>query len=336
MADTLKVLDLFSGIGGFSLGLERTGGFETIAFCEVDPYARRVIEKHWPDVPVFGDVRNLTAEVLSDTENMRRTSIQRQQSDGALSVDGDVADPEILTERAGLCESEPTEQRRRRSGNGHCAIDVSTAGFPCQPISVAGKRQGPEDERWLWPELARVIGEVRPVYAILENVTALCSGDHGRWFGTVLGDLAEIGYDCEWHCIQAADLGAPHIRDRVWIIAYPGGERRQQVLSSAHGNESPDERRASAQMHQSGGNGERESVADAASQSRQSQRRRQGQSGDTTSQSTSCGWWQSEPDVGRVADGVPARVDRLRCLGNAIVPQMAELIGRAILESRQA
>ena len=174
MNGKLRVLDLFSGIGGFSLGLERTGGFETVAFCEIEDYPRRVLKKHWPGVPIYEDVRDITADQL--------------RADGI-------------------------------------AADVITGGFPCQDISTAGRQAGITAERsGLWSELCRIIGEVRPRYAIVENVSNLLSGpgeQRGGWFGVVLADLAEVGFDAEWHCIPASAVGAPHIRDRVWIIAYP-------------------------------------------------------------------------------------------------------------------
>ncbi|WP_085905877.1 DNA cytosine methyltransferase [Kiloniella majae] len=183
----LKVLDLFSGIGGFSLGLERTGGFKTVAFCEIEEYPRKVLAKHWPNVPIYKDVRNVNAK--------------------QLLADGVTA-------------------------------DVVTGGFPCQDLSTAGKQAGIEAERsGLWSELCRVIGDVRPKYAIVENVANLLSGpseQRGGWFGRVLGDLASIGYDAEWHCIPAAAVGAPHRRDRAWIIAYPKSKRCSQAGELQH------------------------------------------------------------------------------------------------------
>ena len=184
----LRVLDLFSGIGGFSLGLERTGGFETVAFCEIEEFPRRVLAKHWPEVPCYEDVTKLTGDIL---------------------------------ERDGI------------------AVDVITGGFPCQDISTAGKQagMGAETRSGLWSEIVRLIGELRPRYVIVENVANLLSGPsekRGGWFGRVLGDLAECGYDAEWENIPAASVGAPHRRERVWIVAYPtqlqrdaGGEYRK-------------------------------------------------------------------------------------------------------------
>jgi len=164
----MNVLDLFSGIGGFSLGLERAG-MRTVAFCESDPYCRAVIAKHWPNVPIYDDVRTLTGERLR-------------------------AD--------------------------RIAVDVICGGFPCQDISVAGKGAGIVGERsGLWSEFARIIGEVRPQYVIVENVAVLL----GRGIERVLGNLAALGFDAEWHCIPASAVGAPHRRDRVWIVAHAIG-----------------------------------------------------------------------------------------------------------------
>ncbi len=267
----LLVLDLFAGIGGFSLGLERTGGFATVAFCEIEPYCQQVLRKHWPNVPIYEDVREVTAE--------------RLEADGI-------------------------------------ECDVITGGFPCQDISVAGKGAGIEGSRSsLWSELARIIGEVRPAYAILENVSALL----GRGLDRVAGDLAEIGYDCEWHCIPASAIGAPHIRDRVWIIARPQHTDTTSGILSA-------EQKCKHQGAEDNG-AICQDVADTNSKGLEkrfltkNRFRDLRQEGETFAQGS---WWAVEPDVGRVAHGIPARVDRLRGLGNAIVPQVAEVIFRAI------
>ena len=170
----MRVLDLFSGIGGFSLGLERAG-MRTVAFCESDPFCRRVLAEHWPAIPIYDDVRTLTAE--------------------RLRADGIVA-------------------------------DIICGGFPCQDISEAGKRVGITGERsQLWAEYARIIGDVRPRFVIVENVADLCI----RGLGIVLGDLATLGYDAEWYCIPAAAVGADHWRDRIWIVSYPDSTRAEPL-----------------------------------------------------------------------------------------------------------
>jgi len=279
----LKVLDLFSGIGGFSLGLERAG-METVAFCEIEEYPVKVLNKHWPNVPVYEDVRNVTKE--------------RLEADGIR--------PNIIC-----------------------------GGFPCQDISIAGNQAGIYDgERSsLWGELCRIIGEIRPNYAIVENVTALISGDKGRWFQRVLRDLAEIGYDCEWHCISASELGAHHHRDRIWIICYPkyAGRATTEIRESDQkGNGSHSE--GSKPASKSKGSGNAEILADT-----NSTQFKRGCISEQIQQEypniISSGWWISEPSVGRVANGVSRRVDRLKGLGNAVVPQVVELIGRAIIST---
>jgi len=329
----MNVLDLFSGIGGFSLGLERAG-MRTVAFCEIDPYCRRVLAKHWPTVPVWGDIRTLTGQIIADAigSQLREQSGRRHGASGA-----DPAQPGC---------------------NGSQGIDLICGGFPCQDISVAGKGAGIGGARsGLWSEYARIIGEVRPRYVIVENVAALL----GRGLDVVLGDLAALGYDAEWHCIRAADVGAPHLRDRVWIIAHPQHsdadcERPHRADEHKHrGTELRDE-----QERELGSLGEaladtdqprlegwlRKSLRECSSEwtTRQSsppvadsigQRKLQSQGLERESwrRPSDRRWWRTEPDVGRVAHGVPARVDRLRSLGNAVVPQIPEIIGRAIMSS---
>lgn len=260
---TPVMLDLFSGIGGFSLA-GRWAGFVTVKFVEIDPYCQRVLAKHWPGVPIHDDIRTF--------------------------------DPKPL---AG-------------------AVDLITGGFPCQDISNAGRRAGIDGQRsGLWAEMARVIGLVRPRYVLVENVTALL----GRGMGRVLGDLSAIGYDAEWHVIPAAAVGAPHLRERVWIVAHPNaagvrwGEGWAAAASSAG---------------QSCGLGDPLPDAD-----RQGLAVGQGVCGHACQEQSAAfrgDWWATEPDVGRVATRVPARLDRLRGLGNAIVPQVAYGILRVIAE----
>lgn len=335
----MKVLDLFAGIGGFTLGLERAG-FETAAFCEIEPYAQKVLAKNWPGVKIYDDVRTITADRLI--------------SDGIR-------------------------------------VDVITGGFPCQDISVAGQQAGIEGERsGLWTECARLLGEIRPKYAIFENVTNLLNGHGGDWFKRVLWDISALGYDAEWHCIPASQLGAHHHRDRVWIICYPRGEvllensrygqwrdskstvRRQDAqrererdtsaierpsedVADAHcsdntcfnGSASKRGEQAAPEGTEYAGRGSsKQDVADALC-SRSAVRlseKRHGEEGypkifDDCSyrqlRGTRSNEWASEPDVGRVANGVPSRSHRLKCLGNAVVPPIPELIGRAIMQQNK-
>jgi DNA (cytosine-5)-methyltransferase 1 len=245
----MNVLDLFSGIGGFTLGLERTGGFRTVAFCEREPYCRAVLAKYWPAVPCYDDVRTLTANRLF------------QGSHGELP-------------------------------------DVICGGFPCQDVSLAGYRAGIDADRsGLWSQFARLIREIRPRYAIVENTPGLLSLGMDR----VLGDLAEIGYDAEWHCIPAAAAGARHLRERVFIIAATGEMEHPQRVDARHMQEHSQVGRWTSLS------GIR-SVFDGTP-------------------------WAVEPELDRVAYGVPDRPHRLRGLGNAIVPQVAEIIGRAIMRT---
>jgi DNA (cytosine-5)-methyltransferase 1 len=278
-----RVLDLFSGIGGFSLGLERTGGFETVAFCEIDPFCRRVLAKHWPKVPCYHDVRKLTAE--------------------RLAADG-------------------------------IGVDVICGGFPCQDISVAGKGAGLDGERsGLWSEIAHLAGELRPQFLIVENVSALL----GRGLDRVLGDLAALGFDAEWHCIPASAVGAPHRRDRFWLVAYPRSSGQSVAdTKSLRGDGGHVHSRRSEQGSEPGrsvreSGRDREDVSHSRSENVEGQRRLPIKVGEKLRNPSDGSWWLSEPNVGRVAHGVPSRVDRLRSLGNAVVPQIPEMIGRAIL-----
>ena len=173
---------------------------------------------------------------------------------------------------------------------------IISGGFPCQDISVAGKGAGIEGKRsGLWFTYADIISRLRPRFAIMENVGALTI----RGLDAVLGSLAEIGYNAEWQDIRAEDMGAPHKRERIWIVAYPGCELREQ--GDTAGMETGQAKRSTSELHnQSSSKGQREN------------------------------YWTIEPPVGRLVDGLPSRVDRLKGLGNAIIPQIAEMLFRLI------
>jgi DNA (cytosine-5)-methyltransferase 1 len=324
----LTVGSLFSGIGGFDLGFERAG-MRTVWFCEQDPFCQRVLAKHWPGVPVHDDVRALVAD--TERGGLVDTNVHQREHDAAGRPGGHLA----AVER-GAGEGRGEQHLPVRVPR----VDVLCGGFPCQDISVAGRGEGIDGARsGLWAEYARLIRELRPRYVVVENVAALLA----RGMERVLGDLAACGYDAEWDCIPASAVGAPHRRDRVWLVAYregsgvgavadPGGvgcergagvagDRRLEAVGGEPVGDARDDGRSSRED-------DRRPVDDAGSGRHGASEGslRPGRDG-----ALDAGWWLSEPDVGRVAHGVPARVDRLRSLGNALVPQIAEWIGHRIV-----
>lgn len=300
----LTHLSLFSGIGGLDLAAEMAG-FKTVGQCEWADYPTKVLEKHWPEVPRWRDIRTLTKE--------------------------------SFYERTGLSTA-----------------DLISGGFPCQPFSVAGKRRGKEDDRYLWPEMLRVVSELRPAWVVGENVAGIVS----MALDQVLSDLEGIGYACQAFVIPACAVGAPHRRDRCAIIAHCDAIRRDVWGSKGKGV------RGDKTCHEI--DPSCEAVAYAESVRLQGQRAGWEQECGTRSekrQPQGCGdvcdpagqrfpdgtkgeirgpgqvqqperpdWWPVEPNVGRVAHGVPARVDRLKCLGNAVVPQQFCPIFQAIYD----
>ena len=387
----LKILDLFSGLGGFSLGLERTGNFETVAFCEIDKYCTLLLQKHWKGVKIYNDVKEITKE--------------RLEADGVQLP------------------------------------DVITGGFPCQPFSVAGKQKGTSDDRHLWPEMFRIIQEFTPRWVVGENVKGITNIQDGMVFEAVCTDLEGTGYEVRTFNIPAAGVGAPHRRERMWIVAHSSkfgcgsrsnnwegrqvsnnearqftkdqseqqrwesgsrkesntrsitesrnnqrNEFRRQDLSGSKNVENArrtlrpgtelrekneDEiRKEDANQHQRSGSPSESDVANTNSgRSHEPNNEIQtgrnipisssedvantesslgndiqavaGTSGSTTQEVSGDGssvrgesaWWDFEPDVGRVAHGIPGRVYRLKGLGNSIIPQIAQEIGNAIIKA---
>lgn len=228
------VLDLFSGIGGFSLGLQRAG-MRTVAFCEIDPFCRQVLRRHWPKTPIYHDIHQLTARRLHH-DNINH-------------------------------------------------IDLICGGYPCQPFSVAGKQRGQRDPRHLWPEMSRLIRELRPRWVICENV----AGHVELGLDAVLADLDDSGYTATPFVIPACAVGAPHRRDRVWIVAHAAGIGLPRQLG-------PQERYLTSELP-----------------------------------AQTFRWDLPAPFTVGGDDGIPWRMERAQALGNAVVPQIPELIGRAIL-----
>lgn len=332
----MNYLDLFSGIGGFALGAYWAGWrFDRHYFSEIDPWCCKLYQKRFHDAVPLGDICKIDGRALMEDAEER----------GMEGVG-------VRIQRSRL------ERRTWDKPDAHWAGSswIITGGFPCQDISFAGKGAGITGERsGLWFEYARLIGEIRPRYAIMENVGALTR----RGLDRVLGSLAEIGYDAEWSDIRASDVGAPHRRERIWIVAYPSSNGRGATLGEQLAGKKYSEsgqccevladpesaRRETERVTGGDEEGEgrprgiRPSMANSSSGGQQGSRESI-DSGDTaqdgegeTDQSFHeriARQWSTEPDMGRLAHGVPARVDRLKGLGNAIVPQIAEMIFRQL------
>lgn len=316
----LRILDLFAGIGGFSKALEATGGFETAAFCEIDPHAQQVLKKHWPRVPVFEDVRMLNGKLFKN-------------------------------------------------------VDVICGGFPCQDISVAGKQKGISDgtRSGLWFEYKRLIEEINPRWVVIENVRNLLSNG----LATVLKDLSEIGYDASWEIISARDVGAPHLRERIWIVAYPNGrsirkfsERNEsgwndlqtswEAVTRDYGQTRNPVTTNAESIGIQGLRAIREQVSRSHDEETILVRDSEGESNSISNahdfrfwpafatEEEKLQWWASataefrrrwevESAVCRVDDGLSKELDkgraqRIKQLGNSIVPAIVEIIGQRILE----
>ena len=277
----LQHLDLFSGIGGFSLGLETAGLAETVAFCDIEDYCQKVLNKHWPHVPIFSDIKELNYETL----------------------------------------------RAKGINN----IDIITGGYPCQPFSVAGRKKGEQDPRHLWPEYFRLVKELRPTWVIGENV----SGHIKQGLDTVLENLESEGYSTRTFSISASSIGANHKRERVWILAHSGRSLREGTeLGRENENEIGKENanqfeRSSSTSQSNVANSERERLQ--RSEQYETHTRETSTQFPTAEQIEATGLhWAIEPDVGRVAHGIPNRMDRLKSLGNSLVPQIPFLIANCI------
>ena len=280
----LRHVDLCSGIGGFALGFEWAELSSPVMFCDIEPWSRKVLAKHWPHVPIAEDVK----ELANDARRL-------------------VPDCDILT-----------------------------AGYPCQPFSVAGKQKGTEDDRHIWPYILRIVAHKRPSWVVFENVY----GHVALGLDQVLSDLEAEGYSSRTFIVPACGVDAPHRRDRLWIVGHTEDNGRNG-RTEAVGREG----QTYQQIEQLGIRGEpsrpSEDVAHSDNEGPQGRlHRRQdsgweselghaGCSGSTHGQSEQ-NKWTTEPNVGRVAHGVPKRVDRIKGLGNAIVPQIAMNIGLAI------
>jgi len=248
----LKLLDLFSGIGGFSLGLESTGFFETIAFVEKDKFCQKVLNKNFKNIPIEEDIRNVKGS--------------------------------------------------------NYAADIITGGFPCQPFSVAGKRRGTEDDRYLWDETIRVIKECKPRWFIGENVEGIINISEGKVLQQIQKDLEAEGFEVQCVVIPASGIGAWHQRKRVWIIGCNVSNTNSERL-------------------------QRRSI----STNMETKQRQISSENSIKEQQT---WWQTQSKLCGVPNGISYKLDkdrtnRIKSLGNSIVPQIARQLGLAIMEVEQ-
>jgi len=283
----LKLLDLFSGIGGFSLGLESTGFFETIGFVEKDKFCQKVLKKHWNNINIEKDIRNVKGEKY--------------------------------------------------------AADIITGGFPCQPFSVAGKRKSTADDRYLWDEMLRVIREVKPRWVIGENVEGIVNINEGMVLRQVLNDLENEGFQSQCIIIPASGVGAWHQRKRIWIVACNisyshnnGSYRSQGNATKQSSNEQKDRLSFGDDKDVSNSNvkGLERHRDEYELREVKQEKNFIWSSNDGTKES----WWQTQSRICGVPHGVSTTLDkdrsnRIKALGNSIVPQIARQIGLSIMEA---
>ena len=302
----LKLLDLFSGIGGFSLGLESTGYFETIAFVEKDKFCQQVLKKNFKDIPIESEVRDVKGE--------------------------------------------------------RYAADIITGGFPCQPFSVAGKRRGTDDDRYLWDETIRIIRECKARWFIGENVEGIINIQDGMVLRQVQDDLEKEGFQVQCLVIPASSIGAWHQRKRVWILAYSkhngshrskGNEtiessnqskewlfiRDDQDVSNTNTGFSVRENEEVQARGDTINNGSKY-VSNTNEQRTQVQIKRKHTSIKMSGSSSQKTWWQTQSSLCRVPNGLSYELDkdrtnRIKSLGNSIVPLIARELGLAIMKVEQ-
>lgn len=296
----MKSIELFAGIGGIALAAE-WAGIETVAFCEREPFCQKVLQKNFPGVPIFDDVCTLNRQLL---------------------------------EEKGVIEPGGT-------------IDIISGGFPCQPYSIAGKRKGKEDDRDLWPEMFRIIKELRPTWVVGENVANFANMELDR----TLFDLESAGYKGQSFIIPACAVDAKHRRDRTFVVAYSDSVRRLEYERQPEAvQQSKQQELQRKESHESimskPAHGCHKTMADPENQGdvrrhriisnddRSSGKRSHYRRGTETDDGGQR--WTPEPDVGRVAHGVPNRVDRIKGLGNAVVPQQIFPIFKAIMDQEAA
>jgi DNA (cytosine-5)-methyltransferase 1 len=307
----MKMLDLFSGIGGFALAAQWVWGddLEIVSFCEIDKFCQKVLKKHWPDVPICEDIRRLNHEFIANGKSYR-------------------------LETGRVAQRQHREQSSRKDKTPQ--IDVLTGGFPCQPFSVAGQRRAREDDRYLWPEMLEVVREFNPRWVVGENVAGIIN----LALDEVCASLEMEGYEVWPLVIPACAKNAPHRRDRVWIIGcnpfgmgLSGNARRRTRKEFADGY--CDDADTTSKRQQGQGEHKRPLCA-------KTDKNREANTVAGNNSEWNKNWIEVAAELCGVDDGLSAELDgfklsrskhrqeRIKSLGNAIVPQIAEVILRAI------
>lgn len=304
-------LDLFSGIGGFAYAVDQVWPGAIHVFCDNDTFCQKVLAKHWPESKIYGDIRTIT-----NSDSLRPHGSQNSKSGQKGTRSNQKGKSEVF---------EP-------QGSNPLRFDLLTGGFPCQPFSQAGKRRGTEDNRYLWPEMFRVIRLTKPTWIIGENVGGLVTWNEGMVLEQVCADLENEGYEVQPFIIPAVAVNAPHRRDRVWILGHKNSQRergnRASIKRSAKSNS-----HAQKPISKRGGGGLESSGQVLERQSPEVENERP---------SWEENWLEIATELCSLDDGLPVeldgfklskaghRVQQLKAYGNSIVPQVAIEIMKAI------
>ena len=350
----MRHLDLFSGIGGFALAAQTVWGkeYENIGFCDNNKFCQQVLKKHWPNSPIYDDIQTLT--------NSRGQ--RRQQESGSSSSDESPHEgrlkknynqptsydksTQFIADAARQRSAEDGRNSGRsaqRSTGGDPSPLLVTGGFPCQPFSAAGRRKGTADDRHLWPEMFRVIREFAPLWIVAENVRGLATWNDGLVLEQVCADLEGEGYEVQPFIIPAVAINAPHRRDRIWFVANRTGDRRSRQVTASSSQEGHATRSEQTRQLARRSQGSYSNAPDAESAERELSRTVQdGTPRGCADQSWERSWIEVATELCGMDDGLPAELDgfklsksahrreRLKSLGNAIVPQVAIEIFKAI------
>jgi len=332
----MRHIDLFSGIGGFAYAIDQVWDNVEHIFCDNNKFCQEVLKKHWKGSIIYGDIRQLTADT-------HRDRLQEPGAELKAGRDRQFSETTANPESGQSGVKEAGNGRKDTCGRSKEGIDILTGGFPCQPFSQAGKRRGTSDDRFLWPEMLRVIREFKPTWVVAENVRGLLTINEGVVFQQVCLDLEGEGYEVQPFIIPAVAVNAPHRRDRVWIVAYRASNRLSGQRPAAQDEEGYAPGSESTGQLARRPEGPHSNAPDTESQGRELRKRRE-KEGVFGCDAWNQNWLEVATELCGVDDGISYeldglkltkaghRVERLKALGNSIVPQVAIEIFRAINE----